>query len=58
MKYDFVINGVHIGEHLRIADNAEEVMEEIQERCIKPGHNFLMIRAHCGTAKLSQETYI
>ena len=58
MKRDFVINGVHIGEHLRITDNADEVVDEIQERCIKPGHNFLMIRAHCGTANLSQETYI
>ncbi len=58
MERDFILNGVHVGEHLQITDNAEAVMAEIKERCINPGHNFLMIRAHHGTANLPQETYI
>jgi len=48
LEKDFILNGVHVGERLRITDNADEVFAEIQERCVNPGHNFLMIRAHCG----------
>jgi len=58
MKKDFILNGIHVGEHLRITDNADEVFAEIKERCVNPGHNFLMIRACYGTAKISQETFV
>ena len=41
MEYDVILNGVHIGEH---SFEPDAVIEEICERCVKPGHNFVTIR--------------
>ncbi len=41
MERDFVLNGIHIGEH---NFEPEKVIDEIYERCVKPGFNFVTIR--------------
>lgn len=41
MERDIVLNGVHIGEH---SFEPEKVIDEIYERCVKPGLNFVTIR--------------
>lgn len=41
MEKDFIISGVHIGEH---SFEAEKIKAEIKERCIDQGHNFVTIR--------------
>ena len=41
MKKDFVINGIHIGEH---SYEIEKIEEEIYERAIKTGSDFVMLR--------------
>ena len=41
MDKDIVLNGVHIGEH---GFDPEKVIDEIYERCVKPGLNFVTIR--------------
>ena len=41
MQRDVVISGVHIGEH---SINPDAVMNELRERCVKKGYNFVTIR--------------
>ena len=41
MKYDIVLNGVHIGEHRFVPD---EIIGEIKERCLDGGFNFVSLR--------------
>ena len=41
IKYDRILSGIHIGEHDFMVD---KVKEEIYERCVKPGYNFVTIR--------------
>ena len=41
MNKDIVLNGVHIGEH---GFDPDKVIDEIYERCVKPGLNFVTIR--------------
>lgn len=53
MDKDIVLNGVHIGEH---SFEPDKVIEEINERCIKPGFNFVTIRTRY--ERLPQETFI
>ncbi len=57
MKRDIVLNGVHIGEH---GFDPEKVIDEIYERCIKPGLNFVTIRTgYMGRRKeVPQEYFI
>ena len=38
---DTVLNGIHIGEHSFVP---EKIREEIYDRVIKPGYNFVTIR--------------
>ena len=41
MERDIILNGVHIGEH---SFDPDKVIDEINERCIKRGLNFVTIR--------------
>lgn len=41
IQRDVVLNGIHIGEHSFVP---EKIKEEIYERVIKPGYNFVTIR--------------
>ncbi len=41
MERDLVLNGVHIGEH---GFEPEKIIDEIYERCVKPGLNFVTLR--------------
>lgn len=41
MKRDFIVSGIHIGEH---SFEPEQVKKEIDERCIKAGLDFVTIR--------------
>ena len=41
MERDFVISGVHIGEHSFVP---EKIKDELKQRCIDQGHNFVTIR--------------
>ena len=41
MEKDFILHGIHIGEH---GFDAENVIAEIKERCIDPGYNHVCIR--------------
>ena len=41
MEKDIILNGIHIGEH---SFEPDAVIEEIYQRCVKPGHNFVTIR--------------
>lgn len=41
MEYDRILNGVHIGEH---SFDPAKVIDEIRQRCIEPGFNFVTIR--------------
>ena len=41
LERDVILNGVHIGEHSFVP---EEIKQEIYERVIKPGYNFVTIR--------------
>ena len=41
MERDFILNGIHIGEH---SLEPEKVKEEIRKRCIEPGLNMVTIR--------------
>ena len=43
MEKDIVLNGIHIGEHSFVLDG---IIDEIYERVIKPGHNFVTIRTN------------
>jgi len=38
---DFILSGVHIGEH---SFHVESILDELKERCVDPGHNFVTIR--------------
>lgn len=57
MERDIILNGIHIGEHNFRADN---MIEELYNRCVKPGYNFVTIRPfYMGRRKeLPQEYYI
>lgn len=41
MNKDVIYNGVHIGEHSFVPEN---ILDEIETRCVKPGCNFVTIR--------------
>ncbi|MBQ9921450.1 MAG: hypothetical protein IJO52_04625, partial [Clostridia bacterium] len=41
MKRSLILNGVHIGEHSFVPEN---IIEEINERVIAPGYNFVTLR--------------
>ena len=41
MEKDFILHGIHIGEHGFEVDN---IIDEIRERCIEPGFNHVCIR--------------
>lgn len=41
MERDIILNGVHIGEH---SFEPDRIIDEIYERCVKPGLNFVTIR--------------
>ena len=45
MDRDQILNGIHIGEHSFDPDN---VINEIYERCVVPGLNFVTIRTRRG----------
>lgn len=53
MERDIVFSGVHLGEH---GFDAENIKNEIYERCIKPGYNFVTIRPN--KTEVPQQTYI
>ena len=54
MEKDFIISGVHIGEH---SFEVDAIAEEIKTRCIDCGHNFVTIRPPAKQA-VPQEAYI
>ena len=41
IEHDVILNGIHIGEHSFVP---EKIKDEIYERVIKPGYNFVTIR--------------
>jgi hypothetical protein len=41
LKHDVILNGIHIGEHGFVP---EKIKQEIYERAVKPGYNFVTIR--------------
>lgn len=41
MNKDIIYNGIHIGEHSFVPEN---IINELNERCVKPGCNFVTIR--------------
>ena len=41
MLFDTILNGIHIGEH---AFDPDHVIDEIRQRCVEPGFNFVTIR--------------
>ena len=53
MNGDIVLNGIHIGEH---SFDPDKVIDEIYERCIKPGLNFVTIRTR--TERIPQHYFI
>lgn len=53
MERDIVLNGIHIGEH---SFDPAHVIDEINERCIKPGYNMVTIRTR--REQVPQETFI
>ena len=53
MERDLVIHGIHIGEH---SFEPAKVIEEINERCIKAGLNFVTIRTRA--MDIPQEYFI
>ena len=53
MARDIVLHGVHIGEHSFIP---EKIIEEIEERVIKPGYNFVTLRT--GFEQVPQHYFI
>lgn len=54
MVNDFILFGVHIGEH---SFEPAQIIAEIKDRCIDCGHNFVTIRAPFGRA-VPQEYFI
>lgn len=40
-KYDFILNGIHIGEH---GFNKDKVIDEIKRECVDKGMNYVVIR--------------
>lgn len=54
MERDYVVSGVHIGEH---SFATEQILEEIKHRCVDKGMKFCMIRPPKGE-KISDENYI
>ena len=53
MKKELILNGVHIGE---LGFDKEHIIEEIKERCIVPGFNFVTIRPPL--EEISQQSFI
>ncbi len=53
MERDIVLNGIHIGEH---SFEPDKVIDEIYERCVKPGLNFVTIRTR--TDRVPQHYFI
>lgn len=50
---DLILNGIHIGEH---SFKPQDVIQEIYDRCIKPGYNFVTIRTN--REQVPQEYFI
>ena len=55
MDKDIILNGIHIGEH---SFDPDAVIEEIYQRCIKPGHNFVTIRTSRCKDVIAPETFL
>jgi len=56
MEKDIILNGVHIGEH---GFDPDRVIDEIYERAVKPGYNFVTIRPKLpGGAAIPQHYFI
>ena len=53
MERDIILNGVHIGEH---SFDPDHVIDEINERCVKPGYNMVTIRTR--RDQVPQERFI
>ena len=53
MERDIILNGVHIGEH---SFDPAHVIDEINERCVKPGYNMVTIRTR--REQVPQECFI
>jgi len=53
MEKDLILNGIHIGEH---SFDRESVKQEIYDRCIKPGYNFVTIRTN--KEQVPQDTFL
>ena len=53
MERDIILNGVHIGEH---SFDPAHVIDEINERCVKPGYNMITIRTR--REQVPQEYFI
>ena len=54
MEQDIILNGIHIGEH---SFEPDAVINEIYERCVKPGHNFVTIRTSRCPTVIAPETF-
>ena len=55
MKDDLILNGIHIGEH---SFEPDAVIQEIYERCVRPGHNFVTIRTSRCREVIPPETFL
>lgn len=55
MERDTILNGIHIGEH---SFEPEAVINEIYERCVKPGHNFVTIRTSRCKKVIAPEVFL
>ena len=53
MERDIVLHGVHLGEH---SFEADKMIEEINERAVRKGLNFVTIRIAC--REIPRETYV
>lgn len=53
IEKDLILNGIHIGEH---SFAPEDVKQEIYDRCIKPGYNFVTIRTNA--EQVPQESFL
>jgi len=55
MERDIILNGIHIGEH---SFEPDAIIQEIYERCVKPGHNFVTIRTSRCTEAIPQKVIL
>ncbi len=55
MEKDIILNGIHIGEH---SFDPQAVIRELEERCIRHGHNFVTIRTSRAQTRIRPETFL